>query len=192
MSDEYTAALVPMEVRSVEFYGDELIGALVQAGAEPQIYVPIRPICDYLGLSWGSQRNRIYRDDVLRESVRGVFITNTPQAGGRQEMLCLPLEYLPGWLFGVTPTRVKPEIKEKILTYKRECYRRLWEAFKPEIMGSAQLAPAVPQSGAELAYELATAVQNLAREQIDLEQRLNRSAQWARGIEARVSALEIR
>ena len=48
-------ALVPTEQKSVEFYGDELIAVLLDG--EP--YVPIRPLCDYLGLSWPGQFERI-------------------------------------------------------------------------------------------------------------------------------------
>lgn len=182
-------ALSPVEVRTVDFYGDQIAGALVRSDDAEQIYVPVRPICEYLGLSWGSQRNRIIRDEVLAESVRGVFITNTP--GGTQEMLCLPLDLLPGFLFGITAARVKPDLQEKITRYRRECFRVLWEAFKPEIVSAADLAPVVEPSGAQIAYEIATAVQHLARQQLDFEQRLDKSARWARGIEDRVSTLEL-
>jgi hypothetical protein len=188
MSDE-TQTLTPADVRTVDFYGDQVIGAVVGSG---EIYVPVRPICEYLGLSWGSQRNRILRDDVLVGALRGVFITNTPGVGGgTQEMLCLPLDLLPGFLFGVTTARVKPELREKITRYRRECFRVLWEAFRPEILGAADLAPVSEPSNAVIAYELATAVQHLARQQLDFEQRLDKSARWARGIEDRVSALEL-
>ncbi len=40
-------------------------------GVLQTLYVPVRPICENLGLSWGSQRNRIYRDEVLRDELRG-------------------------------------------------------------------------------------------------------------------------
>jgi ORF6C domain len=55
----------------------------------------------------------------------------------------------------------------------------------------ARLSTIVEPSGAELAYQLATAVQHLARQQLDFEQRLDKSARWARGIESRVTALEL-
>ena len=53
MSDETTAAnaaaLVPVREAQVDFYGDTLVA--VQT-ADEEIYVPVRPVCDYLGLSW--------------------------------------------------------------------------------------------------------------------------------------------
>jgi hypothetical protein len=66
-------ALIPTEQKSVEFYGDELIAVLLDG--EP--YVPIRPLCDYLGLSWSGQRERILRDAVLSEAAATVRVTRT-------------------------------------------------------------------------------------------------------------------
>ena len=96
-----STALLPTETRSIDFYGDEVLGALVRVDSEICVYIPLRPLCDYLRLDWSSQRKRINRDEVLRTEVRGVVIMTTP-LGGRQEMLCLPLDILPGWLFGIT------------------------------------------------------------------------------------------
>ncbi len=172
--DSNENALVPLDVRTVDFYGDHVTGAVVQVGDETQIYVPLRPICDYLGLAWSGQFERIKRDEVLADELRGVRVTRTPEQGGTQELLSLPLEYLPGWLFGVNASRVRPELKERIMLYRRECYRALWNVFKHDIMPSAELVPQPhARSGAALAYEIATAVQHLARQQMEMEQHLN-------------------
>jgi len=136
----------------------------VRVDDESTIYVPIRPTCDYLSLDWSAQFRRIQRDEILAKVVKCVAITATPQEGGFQELLCLPLDLLPGWLFGVTTSRVKAEVKDKITRYRRECFRVLWEAFRPAILLLSELAPRPGQSGAAVAYELATAVANLARE----------------------------
>lgn len=200
MSEELPGeVLFPEDIRVVEFYGDEITGALIRVDGETRIYIPLRPVCDYLQLDWSSQRKRINRDEILASEVRGVVIMTTPRqgttsSGGRQEMLCLPLDLLPGWLFGITTGKITdPALKEKIIRYRRECYRRLWEVFAPSIMPNLAPAPIQPQpSGAQLAYELATAVQNLAREQMELEARVTKAAHWAKGIEHRVTALELR
>jgi len=88
-------ALIPAEQRSVDFYGDELVAVLV----EEEPYVPIRPICDYLGLSWPGQRERINRDAVLSEVVSTVRVTRTEgEKDVSRELLCLPIKCLNGWL----------------------------------------------------------------------------------------------
>ncbi|ERF79485.1 phage antirepressor N-terminal domain-containing protein [Gallibacterium anatis] len=88
-------------------------------------YVAMRPICENIGLEWGSQYNRIKRDEVLNSVM--VIITTTGSDGKNYQMLCLPIQYLNGWLFGIDVKRVKPEIRETLITYKRECYQALFD-----------------------------------------------------------------
>ncbi len=197
MTDQPT--LEPLDERHIDFYGDDVTAVLVPTSEEPAIYVPIRPICDYLGLAWSGQYERLQRDEVLSEALRGVRVTRTPgRGGGTQELLCLPLDLLPGWLFGITTSRIKDErLRQKITTYRRECYRVLWDAFKHEILPTAPATVPVPteRSGAEIAYEMATAIQHLARQQMEMEQRLGERmdsmARWATQVERRISGLEL-
>ncbi|MFN2177866.1 MAG: phage antirepressor N-terminal domain-containing protein [Candidatus Promineifilaceae bacterium] len=44
------------------------------------------------------------------KEVTSVSVTLTQQA---REMICLPLKFVPGWLFGINANRVKPEIRER-------------------------------------------------------------------------------
>jgi hypothetical protein len=79
-------SLEPIREVTVDFYGDEISAALVvmdEAGQQV-VYVPVRPLVEYMGLSWPGQRERINRDAVLSEMVRGVRVTRTPEEGGSQ------------------------------------------------------------------------------------------------------------
>ncbi|KAA6208594.1 phage antirepressor N-terminal domain-containing protein [Avibacterium paragallinarum] len=87
-------------------------------------YVAMKPICENIGLAWNAQYERIKRDEVLSQ---GMIVMITPTNGGEQEMVCLPIQYLNGWLFGIDVKRVKPEIRETLITYKRECYQALFD-----------------------------------------------------------------
>ncbi len=168
-------ALVPRREQNVDFYGDAIPVAQTPDGG---LYVALRPITDFLGLDFSAQRRRVLRDEVIAPRARPVLIT---AADGRQrEQLCLPLDLLPGWLFGVTTARVRPELVDKINRYRSDCFRVLWRAFKgetgagptePEPDERPLSAAGVP-SGAVLALEIATAVQHLARNQVEQEQRL--------------------
>jgi hypothetical protein len=187
MSDD--TALVPLEVKTVDFYGDTIAGALIRSEGAERIYVPVKPICDYLGVDWSSQRRRILRDEVLGASMVMMTRETSP---GRRDVAALPLDLLPGFLFGIEGRRVKPELQEKIARYRRECFRMLWEAFRPQILRAEDLTPPAGVSGAQLAYEIATAVQHLARQQLELEERLNAAGHWAKGMEGRVEGVEDR
>jgi len=132
-----SVALVPLQERRVNFYGDELIAVLVEVDGQHQIYVPVRPICEYLGLAWSSQLQRMRRDDDLSEALRGVSLLRSG-ASQRYEVICLQLEYLPGFLFGITTSKVRADLRPQVKRYKRDCYRVLWQAFQ---QGELTFAP---------------------------------------------------
>ncbi len=153
--------LAPSITREIDFYGDRLLTVLV--GDTP--YVAIRPITDFLGIDWSSQRQRIQRDEVLVEKARLVAVIGADQK--RREMFCLPIEFLPGWLFGIDTSRVRSELKEKLIRYRRECFHILWQAFQSESLTSLS----AESSPLEQIRATALAVAQLAEQQIQMEQR---------------------
>ena len=52
-----------------------------------------------------------------------------PSVGGTQETVCLRLDMINGWLFGIDAERVKPEVRDRVLDYQRECHRVLFTHF---------------------------------------------------------------
>ena len=77
---------------------------------------------------------------------------------------------MPGWLFGIDTRRVKAELQDRLNLYRAECFRVLWQAFKGDVVPSPPAASEL--SGAALAYEIGTAIQNMARQQMDMEARI--------------------
>lgn len=173
MAHEETA-LIPQRERTVDFYEDAIPVAQVADGT---LYVALRPITDFLGLQFSAQRRRILRDEILAERMRSVLMT---AADGRQrEQLCLPLDLLPGWLFGVTPSQARPEIMDKLKRYRADCFRVLWEAFAGEARALASAttlvpAPANPDITAlEHIEQMGLAIATMARQQIAFEQQVD-------------------
>jgi len=207
LSNEEQQVLVSVDEKTVDFYGDQITAVLAEVEGKEVVYVPLKPICDYLGLEWGSQRLRLNRDEELSEA-QGMFIMNTPS--GKQRMICLPLELLPGWLFGIQPNRVKPELKQKVKLYRKECFRVLWQAFKEEVLPFAQegfsreITPREPNPVLVQIREQAKALVKLAEQQIEIEakaldaqeqayyahQRLNEFGKFANRTEVRLGDLE--
>lgn len=105
---------------SVQFHGQTLV--TTQHNGEP--HVAMRPIVEGIGLNWKAQYDRIQRDDVLKTTV--VMTTMVAEDGKQRELVCLPLKFLNGWLFGIDTARLKPALREAVNTYKRECYDALY------------------------------------------------------------------
>lgn len=140
--------------RTVSFYGDDLV--VIRQGEIA--YTPLKPICLAFGLDWEAQYKRVLRDEVLGSVAAMMEI---PSPGGMQQTVCLPIEFLHGWLFGVQVSRVRPELRERVILYKRECYRILTQTFasKPQ----PKLLPA------ERVVDSIAAMVDLIREHFDLD-----------------------
>lgn len=74
--------------------------------------VPIRPICDALGIDAKVQRQKIQEDEDL--SSTGVLSTSVGADGKEREMLCLPIRYIFGWLFTINPKNVMSDAEAKL------------------------------------------------------------------------------
>jgi len=97
---------------------------------------------------------------VIAPRLRTLALTGAD--GRRRELLCLPLDLLPGYLFGIDTGRVKAGLIDKLNRYRADCFRVLWEAFRGEawavrdvVVPSAPTDVAAPVvSGAALALEI--------------------------------------
>ena len=119
---------------SVPFNGEIVVAAVIDG----KPYVPMKPICNNLGLEWEPQRKRIQRTEVM---AKGVVMMTMPSNGGEQEMICLPLSMLNGWLFGVDVNRVKEGLRDKLIKYQTECFDVLAQHFMPAVAQAMRPEP---------------------------------------------------
>lgn len=94
---------------------------------EGEKLVPIKPICLALGIDYPTQYDKLKNDEFL-SSVVGLSPT-TAADGKEYEMVCLPLQYVFGWLFTINPKNVAPDAKEIVMKYRIECYDALYNYF---------------------------------------------------------------
>ncbi|ELA08727.1 putative antirepressor protein [Moraxella macacae 0408225] len=125
------------QLASIDFHGQTLLATI----QDNVVYTALKPICENIGLDWDAQRQRINRDEVLNSTT--VIITAVGNDGKNREMLCLPIQYLNGWLFGVDTNRVKAEIKDKLITYKKECYQALFDYWTKGVAVSPNQLPTI-------------------------------------------------
>lgn len=106
--------LEAVNTSSVQFHGQAIITAMA-AGV---VYVAMKPIVDNLGMSWTSQHRKLLNSC----DKYGYAHMSTPSKGGIQKMLCIPLRKLNGWLFSINPSKVRADIRDKLIAYQEECF----------------------------------------------------------------------
>ncbi len=124
-------------IEKIDFHGQEVFAARHENG---KIYVPVRKICDNLGIDFSAQRTKIAEDEVLNSTV--VTVPTVASDGFTRDMFCLPLDMINGWLFQIPVNFFKGEKKEKIILYKKECYKALSEHF----LGDSADVPSVDEA----------------------------------------------
>lgn len=97
---------------NVPFHGVSLF--VVNYNGEP--FTPMKPIVEGMGMNWASQFTKL-----KQRFSKGIAEITIPSAGGSQSMTCLALRKLNGWLQTISPNKVKPEIRDRVIQYQEEC-----------------------------------------------------------------------
>lgn len=90
-------------------------------------WVPVKPICDALGVDYPTQFTKLKNDPIL-SSIIGL----NPMVGADgkdREMVTIPFRYVFGWLFRIDSRNVKEESREAVLKYQLQCYDALYNHF---------------------------------------------------------------
>lgn len=103
----------------VPFHSAELY--LVEHEGQP--YTPMKSIVEGMGLAWQAQLSKL-NANPKRWGITKIVI---PTLGDLQEMVCLPLRKLFGWLMTISPNKVKPELRDTVIKYQEECDDVLWD-----------------------------------------------------------------
>ena len=88
----------------VPFHGSNLF--IIDHNNEP--YAPMKPIVEGMGLDWRTQARKL-RSNPERW---GVVMMTTPSTDQNNEVTCIPLRKLFGWLQTLQPNRIREEIRE--------------------------------------------------------------------------------
>lgn len=148
------------QVKVVQFH-DQTLTVIPQ---QNKLLVAIKPICENLGIQWHAQRKRIHRDDVLNSTAS--MMDSVAKDGKTRELLCLPLEFLNGWLFGIDTSRIKNlQIKERVLQYKRECYQVLHDYWTK---GQATNPRQPAAKNAQLTTEQQTIIKEMVKARVEV------------------------
>lgn len=121
-----------------EFYGEMYVAHLA---SDRQFYIRMNDVCDGMGLSPTSQRRRIQEDEGISQYLVNIMADTTYKGGyRRQEVTFLNIHALPYWLGTIDAKRVKPEIYEKVVRFKRSFAETAWKVYRSDLMPPEVLA----------------------------------------------------
>lgn len=100
---------------------------IVTVERDGEIFVPIKPICEAIGIDVDAQRNKLNSDQFFNSTT--AIIAAVAADEKEREMYCIRLRDVYGWLATINPGKVAPEAREAVAVYRRKCYDVLYEHF---------------------------------------------------------------
>ncbi|HEA2654866.1 TPA: phage antirepressor Ant [Escherichia coli] len=122
------AILEAVNTSYVPFNGQQILTAMAAGVA----YVAMKPIVENLGMSWGTQQQKLIKQ---LDKFNCIHMNMVAADGKLRKLLCLPLKKLNGWLFSINPEKVRADIRDKLIQYQEECFTVLhdyWTKGKAE------------------------------------------------------------
>ena len=117
-----------------------------------EIFVPIKPICEAIGIDVDAQRNKLNADEFFNSTT--AIITAVAADEKEREMYCIRIRDVYGWLATINPSKVAPEAREAVTRYRRECYDVLYEHFS----GSMRRTIEINNAEIELLQQINSAI----------------------------------
>src|SRR5436853_4326291 len=121
-------------VEEVQFDDDTLIAVVLEGEG---VAVPVRLICEALGLSVQTQNARLQEHEVLS---RGLRVVRVPLGERLRPVIAILDTYIAYWLATVTPGLVKAEVRPKLVRYQTELVSLLNQLYGRDL----ESLPAIP------------------------------------------------
>ena len=130
-----------------------------------QPYVPMRSVVEGMGMTWQSQHEKL-RGSRFNTSVTEI-VMQLPGDTQNRKVISLPLRKLPGWMMTVSPNKVKPEIRGKVIAFQDRCDDILWEAWNNQMQG--QLSGNPEQLPHTISPAEQNAIQRIIKTKVEVE-----------------------
>lgn len=132
------AILEAVNTSYVPFNGQQIITAMAAGVA----YVAMKPIVENLGMSWGTQQQKLMKQ---LDKFNCIHMNMVAADGKLRKLLCLPLKKLNGWLFSINPEKVRADIRDKLIQYQEECFTVLHDYWtKGHVVNPRKAKKALP------------------------------------------------
>ncbi|MCB5195513.1 phage antirepressor N-terminal domain-containing protein [Deefgea salmonis] len=124
------------------------LGGIEAFSCGDELRVSVRHLCEAFGIDSRTQRRKMANNPRWTWG----HMTSHDTAGRPQEMVTLPLEQVPAFLNSINSNKVKPEVRQALLTYQDECTKALFSYWTT---GKAEQQTAAAQMAFQVADTLA-------------------------------------
>ncbi len=114
----------PVQQDRVMLFGHHVMAVKLDDGAIAAVFTDL---CNALGLARAPQARRIRSDDTLSGQLYDIEMD--PDGSAIRKVDILSAWAIPTWLTGIQTSRVSPDKREAILTFKREAADALYRHF---------------------------------------------------------------
>lgn len=95
----------------------DFIATVIQGDNPPETSVVLmNPTVNSLGINWDSQVPKLHRHPLLSKGLSKVDVQTT---NGLRPMLALRLDLFPEWIMSIDASRVRKDVREKVLAHQR-------------------------------------------------------------------------
>lgn len=100
-------------------------------------FISVKKLCQNIGITGIADQYKKIKEDESFESKSIDIEIN----GVIQEVIVIPISKINGWLFSISVNKVKPEVKQKLIEYKKECFNVLNNYFNNGIAVNQKSLP---------------------------------------------------
>lgn len=104
----------PVRIEQLQFVEDHLVAAVLDGEG---VAIPIRVVCDALGLDTEAQSQRLRDHDVLSQGLR---IVRVPLNNRIRSVVAILHTHIAFWLASITPNLVAEAVRPKLIRYQEE------------------------------------------------------------------------
>jgi len=153
----------------MDFHGDKVEGVRIKVAEETRDYFGLKRICENLGITYDRQRAKLSQIQEIFGKDAVVQVKAPAPDGKTYYQTALERRAMYYFLANLSPSKVKPEVKEKLKLYIRELFDA-WDKYIQSGQASQEVREflGIATEGAKVSQELIEANKELAEAKKEL------------------------
>ncbi len=159
----------------MDFHGDKVEGVRVKVAEETRDYFGLKRICENLGINYTTHREKLPQIQDIFGTDAVVKVKAPAPDGKMREQTALERKAMYYFLANLSPSKVKPEVKEKLKLYIRELFDA-WDKYIQSGQASQEVREflGVATEGAKVSKEQIRTAKPVEFSPLEVEQSLTK------------------